>query len=198
MNNSSIKTEVHMSYNIFSLLFLTSAPIITILFFHKQPIIGIFFVFVFILFIFYTIRRQDKKFVSTYSWVKADAVVKSKKIVKYGCMSMYRKLNTTNSSYKIEITYQYQFDGEIFTSNQYAMAYRGDTDCNFLYTLNEANKIMHAITKDKIITIYINPLNPKESIVMQGKSNRYGISYSILVTYLIFLIYFVYKIYFNH
>ena len=194
--NKPIKTETYMSFNIIGLLFLSSIPIVAILFFYKQPIIGIFFVSVFILFIFYTIYKQDKRFASVYKWERIEAKVKSKKIVKYTCLTMYRKWNTAKSSYKIDIKYQYEYNGVIVTSNQYAMPYKGDADCNFLYTLDEAEKTMDAITKDKKVTVYVNLSNPEESIIMQGKSKQYGISYPILFMYMVGLFYLLFKVYY--
>ena len=179
----------------FGIYFLLALPFVIIPMTYKYKIVGILFSLLFIMYIIYAIYKENKRFVDVYRWIGRQARIKQIKIVKYACMSMFRKWNTKNNTYKIDIEYEYQVNDKAFTSSRYAFSYKGDGDCNFLYTLDEATKIVQQMKKDKTITVYVNPKNPEESVVVKGKSDYYGIPYFILGIYVISLVYFSYRIY---
>ncbi len=196
-NKSHIKTKINISSSAIIILLISIFPFGVILFAYDKPMVVTGFVLLFVVFVFMAIYIQEKKFSSVYSWEKIEATIVSKKVIKYMCFSMYRKWNTAKNIYKIDIKYRYKYNGEIFTSNKYAMSYHGDGDCNFLYTLHEAKRRMQDLTKDKTITIYVNPLNPDESVIIRGKSDNYGIPYFILLLYIASLFYLLFKVYVN-
>jgi hypothetical protein len=192
---ANIKTETDIPLSTIIALFVSIVPIISMFLFYKQIAVVVSSVFLFVLFVFIVIYKQEKRFVSTYYWKPVEAKIKSKKVVRYICMSIYRKWNTSKTSYKIVIKYQYEYNGKIYTSTKYAMSYKYDGDCNFLYTLEEARKIMCDITQNGKITVYVNPSDPHESIIVQGKSDKYGAPWSILIIYVISICFMLYKMY---
>lgn len=194
-NRGHIKTKINISSSAIIILLFSIFPFGVILFAYDKPTVVTGFIFLFVVLLCMAVYIQEKNFSSVYSWEKIEATIVSKKVIKYMCFSMYRKWNTAKNIYKIDIKYRYKYNGKIFTSNKYAMSYQGDGDCNCLYTLSEAKRRMQELTKDKTITIYVNPLNPDESVIIRDKSDNYGIPYFILFLYIASLFYLLFKIY---
>lgn len=199
--NQKIDKETCFSKNIFFLILMASAPMLGVMFLRDQPSMSMLFLFLLICWSFYVgydYYKQNKKFGSTYKWERIEAKVTKKRVFHLNCMSINFRMSPyriKTHGYRVDITYKYEINGKEYKSNQYSWAYNGDADCNYLYTLEEAKKIMHRLTKDKKIKIYINPHNPQESVIVRGKSLWYAFPHGLLSVYIIVLFYLIYRVY---
>ena len=187
-------TEYYIGKSAWYTILLMLTPMLTMIIFHNHPYISALFLLFFIclsIYIIYNYKRQDTKFNATYQWDTLNAQVTGKKIIKLNCMNLHSHVPRYEKDphmFRIKITYKYEYNNQKYTSNRYALSYSDDTeDCNYLYTISEANKIMHKITKDKKINIYVNPDNPEESIIERGKSSLYSFSYGLVIVYIVVL-----------
>jgi len=204
MQKRNMHTEYYIGKSAFYAILLMLIPMLTMIIFHDHPYISGLLLLFFIglgIYIIYNYQKQDKKFASTYQWEVVNAQVVNKKIIKINCISLHSHVPRYENDphmFRIKITYKYVYNDKNYKSDRYSLTYSDDReDCNYLYTQNEANKIMHKITKDKKIKIYINPDNPKESVIMRGTSSLYSFSYALMVVYIFVLsvlIYFVLSI----
>ena len=183
------------------LMLIAMIPIIVLMIYSSQPLIGISFSIFYMIVIFLIANKIDKNnnsFESTYDWKEVHAKVIKKNVIKLTCFTLFLKMDKykmATNSYKIDITYKYDIDGEVYTSNQYALSYKGDADCNYLYPLDEAKKLLYKLTKDNHINVYVNPENPEESVIMRGRSKSYGFPYSALYIISVVIAFFAYEIY---
>ena len=194
MMKQSVPIENYIGKSIFYFYLMILLPILTMTFFHDKPMISSLFLLFFIcvgVYVLYNYHKQDEKFKSSYSWERVDAEVITKKISLLLFESLHshiHRFKQKTDSFKINITYKYIYKEKEYISNKYALSYTDDNvDCNYLYTINEANKTMYNITKDKKVKIYVNPDNPEESVIKRGKSSLYSFSYGLIIVYIVVL-----------
>ena len=194
MQNRNMHTEYHIGRSTFYLILLMLIPMLTMIIFHDYPYISTSCLLLFIclsIYIIYNYQKQDKKFASTYQWEVVNAQVINKKIIKFNCITLHShipKYEKDPHMFKIRITYKYTYGNQKYTSKKYALSYSDDTkNCNYNYTISEANKTMYRITKDKKVKIYVNPENPEESVIERGKSSLYSFSYGLVIVYIVVL-----------
>lgn len=200
MYNKNVAREIYFSKNIFFLILMILVPPLELILLRESLNVSILLLLLIGLsfYIGYVYYQQNKKFESTYDWIPIHAKVIQKRVFHLNCMSINSgmdKYHTRTHGYKVDITYKYKYNNNEYKSNQYALSFKSDADCNYLYTLDEAKKIMYRSTKDNNIKVYVNPDNPAESVIKQGKSIWYGMPYifylSIYISVLVFFIYWI-------
>jgi hypothetical protein len=168
------------------IVFFVLPPMLVFFLYPNKLLALIIPVSIVLLFIVLTLL-ENKRFEKTYEWKEVDAKIQGKKLRRYYCNSSYRTFGPPWSrfrkeNYKLDTEYSYIIDGKEYISNQYALAYYGDNDCNYLYSLSDALELMHTFDqKDKIIKVYVNPDNPEESVIKRGRSKWYKIPFSYFV-----------------
>lgn len=129
---------------------------------------------------FYIFYLENKRIKHTYTWDKINAKVLSKKIIMRICIFYRRPM-----LYQVQIKYKYNFDKHEIISNTFALE-----KCSYFYELNDAKKLINKLVHDNNISIYINPKNQEESIIMQGSSFSYQDKYLALIISMISMILF--------
>jgi hypothetical protein len=171
--------------------------VITLLLFFvafDKPLLAPLVAIVILMFYMYSYYRQEKRFDDTYEWDEVIAKVIRKNRVLANCFSVASTTHKYKKCYKVNIAYKYRYEDKEYQSDKYALSYKGDRDCNYLYdTVDQANKMMYRYTKDSKVKVYVNPENPNESVIMRGKSKLYGFRYDLMLTYsMLYVIQFVY------
>ena len=162
---------------------------ILLLFVEKKIyILTLSIVFLLMLVLYVAVKRR--KIASTYQWKKAKGKLLGVDIIKSKC-SVIECFCFNQGDYRIDISYEYVFNEKLYASNKYALC----PVCNYHYSLKEAKDIVKHLRHNKEIDIFVNPQNPKESVVLQGISKNYNPSYLfVLLVYGSPFIFILYKV----
>jgi hypothetical protein len=181
-----ISSELIWLY-LFSVL---SIIFIIFLYENKKWMIGWTLIYV-ICIVFYFIYKE-KQF-STQKWIKVEAKVKSAKVIKCICFSIFMQRQDSNEVYRPNVEYIVKYNGKIIESTEYAVSY-DDVDCNFNMSEQEALLLVKNMRREKFIVAYINPETYKCILTLE-KSKGYGIPYTGLSIAGLMFLFLVYKAY---
>ena len=161
---------------------------ILLLFVEKKIyIVTLSIIFLLTLISYVAIKRR--KIDSTWHWEKDKGKLLRVDIVRSKC-SVKECFCFNQNNYRIDILYEYVFCEKLYNSNQYAIC----QICNYHYSLIEVQDIVKYLKQAKEIDIFVNPQNPKESVVLQGISKNHNPSYwFVLLVYGSPFIFFLYK-----
>ena len=174
--------------NRYTLFFVLAFVVLFIL--REQKNIAAIFLFVFFIFILLFVFFKSRRFEDTENWDKIKATILNKRILKMNCWTMFRRATLKQNTYALKIKYQYHYHGKEYASDRYALSYNDDADCNYMYSLEEAREILKSLETNGEIDIFVNPADPSESVIKQGRSEKYGLPFGQLSV--LFLTYFVY------
>jgi len=105
----------------------------------------------------------------TESWSQTSATILSSEI---GYSTSHSRHGGSSTTYGAKITYQYSVNGVSYTSNtiSYGYAYSSDHDA--------ASQLVDNYPVGKIVTIYYNPDNPSEAVLISGIDSSTWIFFS--------------------
>lgn len=128
---------------------------------------GIFGIFIGIVGIMFGVKFL-KLYFKVKGWDRVEAKVVSKEI------ALHQKYSTTRTPYKLSATYKYVFNGSEFIGTKIYLAELLGGQANHMKS--DAEKRLERIQEN--MTIYVDPNNPKESLIYCEGA---GLYYFILV-----------------
>lgn len=144
----------------------------TLLLFIEKKIYIVFLSIFFLVILFVYVIMKRRKITSTYQWKNLKGKLLRADIIQSKC-SVLECFCLHQKNYRIDVSYKYIFTEKSYVSNQYAVC----PICNYHYTLKETKSIVKHLKEVKEIDIFVNPKNPKESVLLQGMSSNYNSSY---------------------
>lgn len=119
-------------------------------------------------FAFKKISKELKRLNKPYSWVKGTARVLSKEIIDFTSICKPPLLR-----YRIKVIYTYTYQETLYKSDTFALGVFGVSGCNYFFSeVEEAIEYADRLIRDNKVTVYINPENPKESVIKRGVSRE--------------------------
>lgn len=122
--------------------------------------------FIIPVYVFLFLWSLFKKYLEVYrqnNWVSCQAHILSGKLVKKHCLGILMV-----ECYYPKIVYLYQVDSMKYQSNSFA-----SFQCNQLLSFENAQVILKEYKSSKSVVIYYNPINPSESVIRRGFSEKY-------------------------
>lgn len=126
----------------------------------------------YILFLFSIYYKRNKKIKENYSWQPYQAKVLSTKIQKHSCSQRW--------GYYPKIKYHYVIDGKRYVSDNFF-----PIKCEGFYPKEKAEQLLKKLVKNFEVTVYVNPDNHSDSVVIRGKDGEFESNLMYLVYFLI-------------
>jgi hypothetical protein len=113
--------------------------------------------------VFFINILRINKLNKTKKWKLYEATIDSIQLMHLHCVGLLM-----SEQFYPKITYTYKVHEQTITSDKYALF-----TCNHLSSEEKALTRIKELKKQKMIHIFINPMNKKESIVQQGASEKF-------------------------
>jgi len=140
--------------------------------YYLQLSIGYLIFNVYVLLLYYIYKKRNEKLKDKYSWKPHKAKVWSTKIQKHSCSKRW--------GYYPKIKYFYYINKKRYVSDNFF-----PIKCEGFYTKEKAKTLLKRLVKNSELTVYINPNNPTESVIIRGEDGEFESNLMYLVYFLI-------------